>query len=125
MAGPFGFQDIDLSATPAATLVHIGFCKINALALYNHTTSLIVVQIFDLARAPILGTDKPTWQFAVPSAGTADQGTNQFCPTFVAGLKCVNGLAYAACTNFNGQSGGNTLISGNSLTGTIDWELRP
>jgi hypothetical protein len=117
--GPFGFQNIDFTAGGGPTLVHIGFCKVNNMAVYNHSNTLIVVQLFDLGRLPIIGTDKPTWQFPVPYATTADAATNQFCSDFHAGLKCVNGLAYYIATAISG----NTIATG--AAGTMDWELRP
>lgn len=125
MAGPFGFQNIDLSVVPAvSTLVHIGFCKINAISLYNHGTTLAVLALYDLARAPIIGVDKPTWKFGCPFASTAGQGTCQFDATFVAGLKCVNGLAYALVTDMTAGTL-YTQPATPTLVGTVDWELRP
>lgn len=118
MPGPFGFQNVDLTVL-APTLVHIGYCKVNNVAIYNHSTTLLVLQLFDLGRVPILGVDKPTWQFPAPFASTTDAATNQFCAEFHAGLKCVNGLAYAITTAISGS----TVATG--AAGTIDWELRP
>jgi hypothetical protein len=117
----FGFYPVDLSVTPASQLVHVGFAKVNAIAMYNHGTSLAVLRLFDLGRVPILGTDAHAYEFACPFTSMADQGTNQFCPTFVAGLKFVNGLSYALVTAF----GGATLLGASIVTGTIDWEIRP
>ena len=124
MAGPFGFQNVDLSTKPAATLVHIGFCKVNNVAMYNHGAQVSVLQIFDLGRVPVLGVDAPTWQFGCPFASTADAATNQFTAEFHAGLKCINGLAYALLTGFGTLSGGNLSNTG-TMVGTIDWEIRP
>lgn len=119
MAGPFGFQNVDLTAGAGPTLVHIGYCKVNNVAIYNHSNTMIVVQIFDLGRLPVLGKDLPNWQFPAPYASTVDAATNQFTAEFHAGLKCVNGLAYYI-SNGIGATG-----SGTGAAGTIDWELRP
>lgn len=118
---PFNFAPIDLSATPAAVLVHIGYCKINAIYAFNHGTGAVYIAIFDLGRLPVLGVDKPTWQFGVSGGSSANQGAPPASATFVAGLKCVNGFAYALVT---AQNGG-TLIGAGVVDGSIDWEIRP
>lgn len=124
MAAPFGFADIDLSGLAGPTLVHIGYAKVNAISMYNHGTVLAVLAIYDLGRVPVIGVDKPTWKFGCPFASTAGQGTCQFDATFVAGLKCVNGLAYALTTDLNCGTLF-TQASPPTLVGAVDWELRP
>ncbi len=123
MSAPFGYSDVDLSITPATQLKFIGYCKVNAFYVFNHTTSIRYLQIFDLGRAPILGTDKPTWQFGISGGSLANQGAPPASATFEAGLKCVNGFAWAITT-----AAGTTAAVENTpgdVDGTVDWELRP
>jgi hypothetical protein len=122
MAAPFGYSAVDLSITPANKLVFIGFCKVNALYVFNHTTAIRFLQIFDLGRAPVLGVDAPTWQFGISAATAANQGAPPCSAEFTAGLKCVNGFAWAI-TTAAGKSA--SLASANDCDGAIDWELRP
>jgi len=124
MSNVFGFAPIDLSGSSGPNLVHIGFGKVNAVSMYNHGTILAVLALYDLGRLPIIGTDKPNWKFGCPFAATAGQGTCQFDATFVAGLKFVNGLAYALTTDLNC---GTLFTQGSppTLVGAVDWEIRP
>lgn len=122
MARPFNFSNVDLSVIPASDVVFIGFCKVNAIYAFNHTTSIRFLQIFDLGRKPILGVDKPTWQFGISGATAANQGAPPATGEFVAGLKCVNGFAYAVTTAAGATA---SLASAGDVDGTIDWELRP
>lgn len=122
MAGPFGFQTVDLSAGPGPTLVHIGFCKVNAFYVFNHVTTIRYLQIWDLGRVPIAGVDPPTWQFGISAGTSANQGAPPAEATFVAGLKCVNGLAWALTTAAGKTA---SLATASDCDGSIDWELRP
>jgi len=122
MAAPFGYSDVDLSIAAAKAQVFIGFCKVNAFYAFNHTMSIRYLQIWDLGRAPILGTDKPTWQFGISAAAVANQGAPPASATFNAGLKCVNGF-YWAITTASGATA--SLASPGDVDGAIDWELRP
>jgi hypothetical protein len=124
--GVFGFNPVDLTINPAVpTLVHIGFCKVNAICLYNHSTSGITLQLYDLGRVPILGVDVPTYQFGVGGGSGLNQGSPPLDATFVSGLKFVNGLAYILTQGLFGVTGGNTGATGGNLSGTVDWEIRP
>src|ERR1700692_2278682 len=123
MRAPFGYADIDLSVTPATGFVHIGYCKVNAFYVFNHTTAAMYLQIFDLGRAPVLGVDKPTFQFGISGGASANQNAPPASGTFVAGLKCQNGLAWAL-TTASGASASTVKTPGNA-DGAIDWELRP
>jgi hypothetical protein len=122
MGNPFGFSPVDLSVTPATQLVHIGFCKVSAFYVFNHTTSIRYLQIFDLGRAPVLGVDKPTWQFGISAGTSANQGAPPAQYTGLAGLKCVNGMAWAI-TTASGASA--STASAGDCDGSIDWEVRP
>lgn len=122
MARPFQYSIIDLSVIPATDLIFIGFCKVNGIYAFNHTTAIRFLQIFDLGRKPLLGVDKPTWQFGISGAAAANQGAPPATGEFHAGLKCVNGFAYAITTAANASA---SLASAGDVDGTIDWELRP
>src|SRR5579863_7916093 len=98
MAAPWGYSDIDLSIAAAKAQVFIGFCKVNGFYVFNHTASIRYLQIFDLGRAPVLGTDKPTWQFGISAGSSANVGAPPASGDFPAGLKCVNGFAWAVTT---------------------------
>jgi hypothetical protein len=127
MTNIFGFAPIDLSQASGPNLVHVGFGKVNAISMYNHGTVLAALMLYDLGRVPLLQTDVPNWQFGCPFAATAGQGTCQFDATFIAGLKFVNGLAYALTTTLF-KSGNMTLFTQGSpptLVGAVDWEVRP
>jgi hypothetical protein len=125
--GVFNFQPVDLSASPASALVHIGFCKVNAFYVFNHTAAIIYLQIFDLGRAPVLGVDKPTWQFGVSAGTSANVGAPPASFTGLAGFKCVNGLAYALTNTFGPSNSlvNNTNPASPQADGSIDWEVRP
>lgn len=123
MAGNvFGFNPVDLSVTPANGLVHIGFCKVNAFYMFNHTTTIRYLQLFDLGRIPIFGVDKPTYQFGASAGTAANQGSPPATYTGLAGLKFVNGLAYAITT---AAGASNSFASAGDCDGSIDWEIRP
>lgn len=90
--------------------------------MFNHVATIRFLQIFDLGRLPILGVDKPTWQFGISAGTSANLGAPPAAAEFIAGLKCVNGFAYAV-TTASGITA--SLASANDVDGTIDWELRP
>jgi len=122
MSAPFGYSVVDLSLAAAKSQVFIGFCKINAFYVFNHVTSIRYLQIWDIGRVPVLGTDKPTWQFGISAGTSANQGAPPASATFEAGLKCVNGFYWALTTAAGATT---SLASSGDCDGTIDWELRP
>jgi hypothetical protein len=106
---------------PGPTLVYQGPCLVKSLFAYNHVaTNPRVVQLFDLARLPILGTDVPTREFPIPTAGTADEGTSQISPALAEGIPMYNGLAYAVVTAI----GGSTKASAGDVVGHLDFTAK-
>ena len=103
--------------SPGPTVVNQFPCLLKSLYAYNHTTAIKVVQIFDMARKPILGTDTPLREFPVPGASGADQGTNWISPNLAEGLALYNGLAYAVVTAI----GGSTPAASTDLVGHLDY----
>ena len=105
---------------PGPTVVFQGPCLVKSLFAYNHITTIRVLQIFDLARVPILGTDTPLREFPIPGSGTADQATCQINPELSEGIACYNGLAYAVVTAI----GGSTKASAGDVVGHLDYTAK-
>jgi hypothetical protein len=112
----------DISQSSGPAVVFVGPALVKAVFAYNHGTALSVLNLYDLARTPILGVDKPLRQFPVPFASTADAATNQIAPTFEEGIPFYNGIAYAVTTSSQfGATGGTTGATGGNMQGHIDF----
>lgn len=109
--------------TGQPVVAYVGPCLLKAIFGYNHGTSLAVLQLFDLGRTPILGTDLPIRQFPIPFASTADQATNQIAPTFEEGIPFYNGLAYMVSNTISSGTGA-TGVTGGSVQGHVDFTTR-
>jgi hypothetical protein len=104
-------------------IAYQGPCLVKAIFGYNHGTSLAVIQLFDLARAPILGVDVPVRQFPIPFATTADAATNQIAPTFEEGIPFYNGLTYMVSTTISAGTGATGVTAGN-VQGHLDFTVK-
>jgi hypothetical protein len=96
---------------------------LKALFAYNHVggaSSLRVVQIFDLARLPILGADIPLREFAISGTATADETAPPTAPALAEGIPLYNGLAYAVVTAI----GGSTKASAGDVVGHLDFTAK-
>ncbi len=114
---------IKAAAGTNATLLFTGFCKVTGWALYNHRNDKAVfLKLYDLARAPIVGTDVPSLKIGIPYATTGDAGTNRADSTLTAGHKFVNGLAYAITAGVADTD--TTAVSLDDLIGKLDWTVR-
>jgi len=107
-------------ASPGPTLVFQGPCVLKSIYAYNHNAALMVLQIFDVARAPILGLDTPTREFPIPAGASADKGTNYITPALAEGIPMYNGLAYAVVTTI----GGSTKASAGDVVGHLDYVVK-
>ena len=114
----FGAANVDFDNTPGPSLVHIGPVNVHDIAAVNNSTAAAYLQIFDLGRTPILGTDIPVIQFLIPFATVAGQLTPPLAIGMRDGVNLQQGFAYGVTTT----RGGSTAVAAHVVTGSVSWK---
>ena len=76
------------AASTNATVVNAASCQLYGWYLFNTSSALKYVKVFDLNNTPVVGTDKPVVRIPLP----ASSGANV---EFGAGIRLFRGLAFA------------------------------
>lgn len=82
---PYAFTDLDESAQE----VTLQDTRFGGYYFFNPSTSVVYVQVFNVAGSITVGTTPPTWVFGIPPKGGAHI-------EFKRGRNCENGIRIAA-----------------------------